>query len=107
MNVKNRGKGVFGWALIGGLAGAIAIVVGGLWGIGEYSTSVAHASTEWVGDESGALIGVDADGKLTQSFPLKLLSHLNPGKRPTDLNRDIGMFERKGLRQFSIGVYPD
>ncbi len=71
MNVKNGGKGVFGWALIGGLAGAIAIVVGGLWGIGEYSTPVAHASTEWVGDESGALIGVDADGKLTQSFPLK------------------------------------
>jgi len=71
MNVKNREKGVFGWALIGGLAGAIAIVVGGLWGIGEYSTPVAHASTEWVGDESGALIGVDADGKLTQSFPLK------------------------------------
>ena len=47
MNVKNRGKGVFGWALIGGLAGAIALLVGGLWGIGEYSTPLAHASSEW------------------------------------------------------------
>ena len=71
MNIENLGKRVLGWALSGALLGATAFFVGGLWGIGEYPASVAHASAEWIGDKSGALIGLDPEGKPTQSFPLK------------------------------------
>jgi Ca-activated chloride channel family protein len=71
MNVKSRGKRVLGWALGGGLAGALALFGGGLLGFGEYPAPVAYASAEWGGDESGALVGLDDEGKPTQAFPLK------------------------------------
>ena len=71
MHVENCGNRVSGSSFGGSLAAAIILLVGGLWGIGEHSISEAHASTEWSGDESGVLIGVDMEGKLTQSFPLK------------------------------------
>ena len=69
MNVKNRGRWVLG--LSGSLVVALVFFVGGLWGIGEYPASIVYASTEWVGDKSGSLIGLDSEGKATQSFPLK------------------------------------
>ncbi len=71
MNIKNGGKRVLGWVLGGGLAGAMALVGGGLLGFGVNPASVAHASTEWVSEESGSLIGLDDEGKPNQSFPLK------------------------------------
>ena len=71
MNIKNRGKRILGWVLGGGLTGAMALVGGGLLGFGVNPAPVAHASTEWVGEESGSLIGLDDEGKPTQSFPLK------------------------------------
>jgi Ca-activated chloride channel family protein len=71
MNIKNGGKRVLGWVLGGGLAGVMALVGGGLLGFGVNPASVAHASTEWVSEESGSLIGLDDEGKPNQSFPLK------------------------------------
>jgi len=73
MNVKIRKKRVLGWDQVGSLAGALTLALfgGGLLGLGENPAPVAHASTEWVGDESGSLVGIDDEGKPTQSFPLK------------------------------------
>ncbi len=71
MNVKSRGKQVLDWALDGGLAWSLALFGVGLLGFGEYPAPVTHASTEWVIDQSGALVGLDDEGKPTQAFPLK------------------------------------
>jgi len=71
MKFKHRGKRVLGWALGTGLVGALALFAGGLLGFVATSAPVAHAGAEWVGDESGALIGLDDEGKPTQAFPLK------------------------------------
>ncbi len=62
---------VLGWALGGSLVGALTLLGGGWFGFESISAPVAYASAEWVGDESGALVGIDDEGKLTQAFPLK------------------------------------
>ena len=62
-------KRIWGWTLGGCLGGILVLWSGGLMGLG--SVPVVQASAEWVGDESGALIGFDDDGKSTQLFPLK------------------------------------
>ncbi len=68
---KHRGKPFLGWAFGGSLVGAVALlgvsVVGFLPGL----TPMVHASAEWVGEKSGALVGLDDEGKPTQAFPLK------------------------------------
>ena len=71
MIVKNLGKRVLVWALGGSLVAFLALFSGGFLGVGPTTTSVAFANTERVSDESGSLIGVDNEGKLTQAFPLK------------------------------------
>ncbi len=71
MKLKSRGKRVLGWAFGGSLVGALALFGGGLLGLVSVPAPVAHASAEWVGDESGALVGLDDEGKPTQAFPLK------------------------------------
>ena len=40
-------------------------------GVNPLQLPIAHAKSEWVGDESGALVGLDDEGKPTQAFPLK------------------------------------
>ena len=71
MKVKHRRQRVLGWALGSGLVGAVALFCGGLLGFVADPASVAHASAEWIGAESGALVGLDDEGKPTQAFPLK------------------------------------
>ncbi len=71
MIVKNCKKRVVGWALGGSLVGALALFGGSVLGLMPAPIPVAQASAEWVGDESGALIGLDDEGKPTQAFPLK------------------------------------
>ena len=71
MNIENLGKRVLGWALSGALLVAGVVIFGGLSKVGNYPISVAHASGEWTGDKSGTLIGLNSEGKATQSFPLK------------------------------------
>jgi Ca-activated chloride channel family protein len=71
MKVKNRRDRVLGWALGGSLVGAIALFSVCLMGFLSGTAPSAHANSEWVGDESGALIGLDDEGKPTQAFPLK------------------------------------
>ena len=71
MKVKHRGKRVLGWVLGAGLVGASALFGGGLLGFVSTPIPVAHASSEWVGDQSGSLIGIDDEGGPTQAFPLK------------------------------------
>ena len=71
MRVKHRGKRVLGWALGGSLVGALALFSGSLLGFLPGQAPMAHASAEWVGDESGSLVGIDDEGKPTQAFPLK------------------------------------
>jgi Ca-activated chloride channel family protein len=71
MKVKHRGKRVLGWALGGSLVGALALFSGRFLGFLSGPASMAHASAKWVGDESGALVGFDDEGKPTQAFPLK------------------------------------
>ena len=69
MKLNGYGKKIWGWALGGGFAGGLFLFSGGLSGL--LPVSIAQASAEWVGEESGALIGFDDEGKPTQSFPLK------------------------------------
>ena len=58
MNVKSRGKRVLGWALGGGLAWALALFSGGMYGgLGKIQLQLPHASAGRVGDESGTLVG--------------------------------------------------
>jgi Ca-activated chloride channel family protein len=71
MKVKHRGKPFVGWALGAGLVGVMALFSGSLLGVISGPVPVAYASAEWVGDESGALVGLDDEGKPTQAFPLK------------------------------------
>ncbi len=71
MIVKNCRKKVVTCALGGGLLGVLALSSLGLTGSGVNPGPVAHASTEWEGSESGALVGLDEEGKPTQAFPLK------------------------------------
>ncbi len=71
MSVKRCGKRRLAWTLGGSLVGALVLVSGGLFEFVSVPAPVAHASAEWVGDKSGALIGIDEEGKLTQAFPLK------------------------------------
>jgi len=71
MNVKGRGNRVLGWALGGSLVGALVLFGGGLLEFGGNPALVAYASEEWVGDQSGSLVGLDSEGKATQAFPLK------------------------------------
>jgi Ca-activated chloride channel family protein len=71
MKVKHRGKPFVGWALGAGLVGVMALFSGFLLGFISGPVPVAYASAEWVGDESGALVGLDDEGKPTQAFPLK------------------------------------
>ena len=71
MKVKNRRDRVLGGALGGSLVGVIAIFSVSLMGFLSGTAPIAHANSEWVGDESGALIGLDDEGKPTQAFPLK------------------------------------
>ena len=71
MKVKNRRDRVLGWVLGGSLVGAIALFSGSLMGFLSVTAPIAYANSEWVGDESGALVGLDNEGKPTQAFPLK------------------------------------
>jgi len=71
MYVKSGGKRVLGWVLSGSLAGALALFSGSLLGFLTSPAPMAHAGAGWVGDESGALVGLDDEGKPTQAFPLK------------------------------------
>ena len=71
MNVNSRRNRGLGWVLAGGLVGALAVFGGGLLGFGTNSVPVVYASAEWVGDQSGALVGLDPEGKPTQAFPIK------------------------------------
>ena len=71
MKVRSCGKRVLGWALGGSLVGALALFSGSLLGFLSVPGPAVYASTEWVGDESGALIGLDDEGKPTQALPLK------------------------------------
>ncbi len=71
MTVKSRGERVLGWVLGSGFAGALALMSAISLGLVSVPTPVAYASAEWVGDESGALIVFDDEGKSTQVFPLK------------------------------------
>ena len=71
MMVKSRGKRILGWVLGGGFAGALALLSASVSGFMSVPPPMAHASAEWVGDESGALLGFDDEGKPTQAFPLK------------------------------------
>lgn len=71
MKVKHRGNHLLGWALGGNLVGALVLFSGSLLGFLPGPAPMAHASAEWVGDESGALVGLDDEGKPTQAFPLK------------------------------------
>ena len=66
------------WGLVvgGGLAGLLALVGAGFFGAGTNPVPVAYAGVHpnegWVnGDQSGSLIGLDQEGKLTQAFSLK------------------------------------
>ncbi|MDH5429672.1 MAG: VIT domain-containing protein, partial [Nitrospirota bacterium] len=71
MKSKHRGKQGVGWVLGGSIVGALALVGGSFLGFLSSPAPLAHASAEWVGKESGALIGLDDKGKPTQAFPLK------------------------------------
>ena len=71
MNIYHLRTEVRRWGLGAALLGALAFFVGGLSVTGQYSSPVAYASTEWIGDQSGSLIGLDPEGKRTQAFPLK------------------------------------
>jgi Ca-activated chloride channel homolog len=76
MNVAHGSKRW--WSLVGGggLAGLLALVGAGVFGMGA-TTSVpvayaeANLNDEWgSGSQSGSLIGLDPEGKFTQAFPL-------------------------------------
>ena len=69
MKVNNRGKQIVHWLLGGGLVGALAL--GGWLGVSSTLVPQVYASSDWVGDQSGSLTGLDAEGKPTQAFPLK------------------------------------
>ena len=56
---------------MGGVAWALVLFCGSVLGVLPGPASMAYASAEWVGDESGALVGLDDEGKPTQAFPLK------------------------------------
>ena len=71
MKVKHQRKPVWCWFLGAGLVGALALSGAGVLGFVSTPVSVAYASAEWVGDQSGSLIGIDDEGKPTQAFPLK------------------------------------
>ncbi len=71
MNVTNRRKGFLGWVLGGCLTGALALFGGSLLGFLSGPSPMAYASAGWVGDASGALVGLDDERKPTQAFPLK------------------------------------
>lgn len=67
----------WGFVVGGGLAGLLALVGAGFFGTGAtILVPVAYAETNrnagWVnGDQSGSLVGLNPEGKFTQTFPLK------------------------------------
>jgi Ca-activated chloride channel homolog len=71
MKVKNRGKRRLSWIFCGSLVGAFGLFSASLLGFFPGQVPMAQASAEWVGDKSGALVGLDDEGKPTQAFPLK------------------------------------
>ncbi len=71
MSAKNYGKRMLQWALSGGLVGVLGLSSMGVLGFGTYPIPAAHANAERVGDQSGALIGLDDKGNPTRAFPLK------------------------------------
>src|SRR5680860_342902 len=94
------------WGLVvgGGLAGLLALVGEGFLGTGTtIPVPVAHAGAHpnegWVsGDQSGCLIGLDPEGKLTQAFPLK----------HTDVSIQVsGPLARAQVTQQFENPYPD
>ncbi len=71
MSAKNCGKRMLRWALGGGLVGVLGFSSMGVLGFGTYPVPAAHANAERVGDQSGALIGLDDEGNPARAFPLK------------------------------------
>ncbi len=96
--MNNSRKHVLSWVLGGGLAGVLVLCGGGWFGFSPTFVPAAHANSEWVGDRSGSLSGLDSEGKPTQAFPLK----------HTDVQIQVsGPLARAQVTQQFENPYPD
>ena len=98
MDSKSGGKRFLGWAVCGSVIVVLGLFSGNLWGFLSSQVPIEQARSEWVGDASGALVGLGDDGKPVQSFPLK----------HTDVSIQIsGSLARTQVTQQFENPYPD
>ncbi len=98
MDSKSGGKRFLGWAVCGSVIVVLGLFSGNLWGFLSSQVPIEPARSEWVGDASGALVGLGDDRKPVQSFPLK----------HTDVSIQIsGSLARTQVTQQFENPYPD